>query len=109
MSSDLSRRARFSRPHPAPNRYVVEDVDPDEHGVKATFNTTLKAIVPLPHSAATLPKRDYTVGSKVLALYPETSCFYTATIKGGGPGLHKLSAQKVRVHASGRVLIPIHG
>ncbi|KDN52930.1 hypothetical protein K437DRAFT_253563 [Tilletiaria anomala UBC 951] len=77
------------------NRYVVQDAEEDSRGVSPTWNTTLKAIVPLPETALTLPARDYSVGHKVLALYPDTSCFYQATVKGGGPGVHKVSPKNL--------------
>lgn len=54
---------------------------------RTTYNTTLKAIVPLPESPDTLPTKDYTIGHDVLAVYPDTSCFYRAIVRGGGPGL----------------------
>lgn len=54
---------------------------------RTLYNTTLKAIVPLPESSATLPPRDYPSGHKVLAVYPDSTTFYPATILGGGPGL----------------------
>ncbi|PWN52756.1 hypothetical protein IE53DRAFT_253595 [Violaceomyces palustris] len=70
------------------NRYVVQDAE-DEGGAGPQWNTTLKAIVPLPESVATLPPQDYPVGAQVMGLYPDTSCFYRATVKGGGPGITK--------------------
>jgi SGF29 tudor-like domain len=77
-------------------RYVVQDAEEPEGGGPApTFNTTLKAIVPLPERVETLPKRDYAVGQKILALYPDTSCFYKATVKGGGPQMQKVPPSKV--------------
>lgn len=51
--------------------------------------------MPLPERVETLPKRDYAVGQKVLALYPDTSCFYKATVKGGGPQMQKVPPSKV--------------
>lgn len=67
------------------NRYVVVDAE-DPQG--PTYNTTLKAIVPLPESLHTLPPEDYKIGSQVLGLYPDTSCFYQATVRSGGPGMN---------------------
>ncbi|CEH11689.1 UNCHARACTERIZED [Ceraceosorus bombacis] len=66
------------------NRYVVQDA---EDRNSPTVNTTLKAIVPLPESVATLPPQDYAVGQWVMGMYPDTSCFYRAKVLGGGPGL----------------------
>lgn len=73
------------------NRYVVQDA---EDPTTPTFNTTLKAIVPLPETVATLPERDYSVGSQVMALYPDTSCFYRAVVKGGGPRMENMSRKQ---------------
>lgn len=45
-------------------------------------------------SPETLPAETYQPGHRVLALYPDTSCFYGATVKGGGPptmGKNKVS------------------
>ncbi|CAO1628014.1 unnamed protein product [Jaminaea pallidilutea] len=73
------------------NRYVVQDAEDD---TTPTFNTTLKAIVPLPESINTLPERDYGSGTQVLALYPDTSCFYRAIVKGGGPKMESLTRKQ---------------
>lgn len=74
------------------NRYVVQD---DEDAAMPTYNTTLKAVVPLPENLHTLPLEDYKVGTQVLGLYPDTSCFYRATVQGGGPGLNGKVTSKV--------------
>lgn len=74
------------------NRYVVQDAEDD---TTPTFNTTLKAIVPLPENVNTLPERDYGSGTQVLALYPDTSCFYRAIVKGGGPKMESLTRKQV--------------
>ncbi|CAD6983870.1 unnamed protein product [Tilletia controversa] len=76
------------------NRYVVRDLEDEDQTAPATWNTTLKAIVPLPETVQTLPSHDYTSGSQVMALYPDTTCFYRATIVSGGPGLQKMTATK---------------
>ncbi|UZJ52220.1 hypothetical protein CBS101457_001540 [Exobasidium rhododendri] len=76
------------------NRYVVQDA---EDTVMPTYNTTLKAIVPLPESLSTLPLDDYKVGTQVMGLYPDTSCFYQAIVRGGGPGVTgKITAKMQR-------------
>ncbi|KAI0057796.1 hypothetical protein BV25DRAFT_1872264 [Artomyces pyxidatus] len=70
------------------NRYEVQDVEPQEDGQPgAKFNTTLRAIIPLPDleapptSAAHLNAyQEFPTGSTVLALYPDTSCFYRAEV-----------------------------
>lgn len=74
------------------NRYVVRD---DEDEGMPTYNTTLKAVVPLPENLSTLPLEDYKVGTHVLGLYPDTSCFYRAVVRGGGPGLNGKITQKM--------------
>lgn len=73
------------------NRYVVQDA---EDPSTPTFNTTLKAIVPLPENVNTLPDKDYPPGSQVMALYPDTSCFYRAVVKGGGPRMDNLTKKQ---------------
>lgn len=78
------------------NRYVVQDA---EDPSTPTFNTTLKAIVPLPENVGTLPERDYAAGSHVMALYPDTSCFYRAIVKGGGPKMDNLTKKQVSARA----------
>ncbi|KIY43937.1 DUF1325-domain-containing protein [Fistulina hepatica ATCC 64428] len=62
------------------NRYDVQDVEPQEDGKPGrTYNTTSRAMVPLPDPNATsFPQ--FAVGSTVLALYPDTSCFYRAEV-----------------------------
>lgn len=75
------------------NRYVVQD---EEDPAMPTYNTTLKAVVPLPDHSRTLPPEDYKPGTHVLGLYPDTSCFYRAIVRGGGPGLGGRSNKKSR-------------
>lgn len=74
------------------NRYVVQDA---EDTAMPTYNTTLKAIVPLPESLQTLPPEDYKIGTQVMGLYPDTSCFYQAIVRGGGPGMNGRVTAKV--------------
>ncbi|GBE84923.1 hypothetical protein SCP_0701050 [Sparassis crispa] len=70
------------------NRYVVQDPEPQEDGQPGQcYNTTLRAIIPLPDpnappdSAAHLNAYpSFTAGSTVMALYPDTSCFYRAEV-----------------------------
>ncbi|KAG2344541.1 hypothetical protein BDR05DRAFT_999285 [Suillus weaverae] len=70
------------------NRYEVQDVEPQEDGQPGQcYNTTLRAIIPLPDpnalstSAAHLNAyQDFPTGSTVMALYPDTSCFYRAEV-----------------------------
>ncbi|KIK99638.1 hypothetical protein PAXRUDRAFT_131712 [Paxillus rubicundulus Ve08.2h10] len=70
------------------NRYEVQDVEPQEDGQPGQcYNTTLRAIIPLPdpnappNSAAHLNAyQEFSAGSTVMALYPDTSCFYRAEV-----------------------------
>ncbi|KAE9400450.1 hypothetical protein BT96DRAFT_857386 [Gymnopus androsaceus JB14] len=66
------------------NRYEVHD--PESVPV-VRYNTTLRSIIPLPDPNAPLGSpsslsayREFPVGSTVLALYPDTSCFYRAEV-----------------------------
>ncbi|KAJ3763702.1 SGF29 tudor-like domain-containing protein [Lentinula raphanica] len=66
------------------NRYEVHD--PESVPI-SRFNTTLRSIIPLPdpNAPAGSPSslsayREFPVGSTVLALYPDTSCFYRAEV-----------------------------
>lgn len=50
------------------------------------YNTTLRNIVPLPdrrNPSLTYPENDYSAGTQVMALYPDTTSFYRAVIVGG--------------------------
>ncbi|CAD6961111.1 unnamed protein product [Tilletia caries] len=49
-----------------------------------TWNRALEAIVPLPETVRTQPSHDYTYGSRMMALNPDTTCLYRATIVSGG-------------------------
>ncbi|GAA5936666.1 Sgf29p [Sporobolomyces koalae] len=90
------------------NRYGVEDVDydpanPTPEGGK--WNTTLKSIIPLPDKLdeRTYPEHPYPGGTSVLALYPETTSFYAATIEGGpyavstGTGKNKIKERIYKI------------
>ncbi|KAH8104552.1 SGF29 tudor-like domain-containing protein [Cristinia sonorae] len=70
------------------NRYEVQDPEPQEDGSPGqTYNTTLRAIIPLPDPNAHPDSPEhlnaypvFTAGSTVMALYPDTSCFYRAEV-----------------------------
>ncbi|KAH7909028.1 SGF29 tudor-like domain-containing protein [Hygrophoropsis aurantiaca] len=70
------------------NRYEVQDVEPQEDGQPGVcYNTTLRAIIPLPDPNAPLNNaahpnayQEFPAGSTVMALYPDTSCFYRAEV-----------------------------
>lgn len=71
------------------NSYTVQDDDDD--GTDGTYKAGMDNILPLPTSLATMPASDYPPNTRVLAMYPDTSCFYGATVKSGGPGLTRNS------------------
>lgn len=70
------------------NRYEVQDVEPQEDGQPGQcYNTTLRAIIPLPDPSALATSaahlnayQEFPAGSTVMALYPDTSCFYRAEV-----------------------------
>ncbi|KAF8134802.1 SGF29 tudor-like domain-containing protein [Mycena galopus ATCC 62051] len=70
------------------NRYEVQDPEPQENGEPGLcYNTTLKAIIPLPDPNAPPGSpshlssyQEFPPGSTVMALYPDTSCFYRAEV-----------------------------
>ncbi|KAG5645473.1 hypothetical protein DXG03_006018 [Asterophora parasitica] len=81
------------------NRYEVQDAEPQEDGqpglyveppickLYSLYNTTLRAIIPLPDPNAppNSPSHvsaypEFPVGATVMALYPDTSCFYRAEV-----------------------------
>ncbi|KAK7469216.1 hypothetical protein VKT23_003705 [Stygiomarasmius scandens] len=70
------------------NRYEVHDPEPQESGEPGLhYNTTLRSIIPLPDLNAPVGSpsslaayREFTAGSTVMALYPDTSCFYRAEV-----------------------------
>ncbi|KAI5986159.1 SGF29 tudor-like domain-containing protein [Pisolithus albus] len=78
------------------NRYEVQDVEPQEDGQPGQcYNTTLRAIIPLPDpsappNSASHPNayQEFSAGSTVMALYPDTSCFYRAEVVAAPSDLH---------------------
>ncbi|KAI0822258.1 SGF29 tudor-like domain-containing protein [Trametes gibbosa] len=70
------------------NRYEVQDPEPQEDGQPGQrYNTTLRAIIPLPDPLAPPDSAthlnaypEFSAGSTVMALYPDTSCFYRAEV-----------------------------
>ncbi|KJA23198.1 hypothetical protein HYPSUDRAFT_137927 [Hypholoma sublateritium FD-334 SS-4] len=69
-------------------KYEVQDVEPQENGEPGVIYTaSLKSIVPLPDPTASVGSPAhmslhpiFPIGSTVLALYPDTSCFYRAEV-----------------------------
>lgn len=76
--------------------YEVQDVEPQEDGQPGQcYNTTLRAIIPLPdpsvpQNSAAHPNayQEFPAGSTVMALYPDTSCFYRAEVIASPKDLH---------------------
>ncbi|KAL0961072.1 hypothetical protein HGRIS_006056 [Hohenbuehelia grisea] len=70
------------------NRYEVQDAEPQEDGQPGLcYNTTLRAIIPLPDpnaapgsSSHLTAYQEFPAKSTVMALYPDTSCFYRAEV-----------------------------
>jgi len=70
------------------NRYEVQDIEPQEDGNPGQcYKTTLSKMIPLPDPDASPSSPthlnayyEHPSGSTVLALYPDTSCFYRAQV-----------------------------
>lgn len=90
------------------NRYEVQDVEPQEDGQPGQcYNTTLRAIIPLPDpsappNSASHPNayQEFPAGSTVMALYPDTSCFYRAEVVAAPSDLHPPSRGVSSKHIS---------
>ncbi|PFH53901.1 hypothetical protein AMATHDRAFT_136099 [Amanita thiersii Skay4041] len=69
-------------------RYEVQDAEPQEDGQPGLlYTTSLRAIIPLPDPNAPTNSpahvnsyQEFPAGSTVMALYPDTSCFYRAEV-----------------------------
>ncbi|KAG6876518.1 hypothetical protein C0992_012602 [Termitomyces sp. T32_za158] len=77
------------------NRYEVQDAEPQEDGTGVLYNTTLRMIIPLPdpgaspgHPAHISSYQTFPAGATVLALYPDTSCFYRAEVIAAPKDMH---------------------
>lgn len=70
------------------NKYEVQDAEPQEDGQPGvTYITTPKSMIPLPDPNAHFGTpahvssyQDFAAGATVMALYPDTSCFYRAEV-----------------------------
>ncbi|KAM6494158.1 SGF29 tudor-like domain containing protein [Amanita muscaria] len=70
------------------NRYEVQDAEPQEDGQPGSlYFATLRAIIPLPDPNAPAGNpahvnsyQEFPAGATVMALYPDTSCFYRAEV-----------------------------
>lgn len=79
------------------NRYAVQDAEPQEDGQPGTVYTgmTLRSIIPLPDPTAPPNSAShqsaypvFPVGATVMALYPDTSCFYRAEVLASPNDMH---------------------
>ncbi|KAG6816806.1 hypothetical protein H0H87_002775 [Tephrocybe sp. NHM501043] len=77
------------------NRYEVQDAEPQEDGSGILYNTTLRAIIPLPDPTASQGSpahissyQTFSAGATVMALYPDTSCFYRAEVIAAPKEIH---------------------
>jgi len=83
-------------------KYEVQDAEPQEDGQPGvTYVTNIKSIIPLPDpnaapgsSAHVSSYQGFPAGSTVMALYPDTSCFYRAEV----------IATPKEMHPTGRVM-----
>ncbi|TFK40649.1 SGF29 tudor-like domain-containing protein [Crucibulum laeve] len=74
--------------NPEKHKYEVQDPEPQEDGqMGATYIATPKNLIPLPDPNAPIGSSahlgsypEFPVGSTVLGLYPDTSCFYRAEV-----------------------------
>ncbi|ORZ04012.1 SGF29 tudor-like domain-domain-containing protein [Syncephalastrum racemosum] len=65
------------------NKYSVEDIDPNEFGQKQQGRRYLlppRNVIPIPDHNEVKHLPEYGAGEIVLALYPNTTCFYKATV-----------------------------
>ncbi|KAI9291644.1 DUF1325-domain-containing protein [Neoconidiobolus thromboides FSU 785] len=64
--------------YPEKNRYQIEDAEVDDDGQKTKYILPTKYVIPLETKEL---NHEFPVGHEVLALYPNTTCFYKATVK----------------------------
>jgi len=73
------------------HRYEVEDIEPQEDGKPLRYTASLRSIpisiIPLPDKDASPGSpahlsayQEFPTGATVMALYPDTSCFYRAEV-----------------------------
>ncbi|KAK9764069.1 hypothetical protein K7432_008748 [Basidiobolus ranarum] len=65
---------------PEKNKYQVEDAEVDENGKRMKYNLPLRNIIPLPEEYTVGEIPEFGIDHVVLALYPNTTCFYKATV-----------------------------
>eukprot|EP00117_Sycon_ciliatum_P031132 scpid85093/ scgid24407/ SAGA-associated factor 29 homolog; Coiled-coil domain-containing protein 101 len=67
----------------ASTTYVVEDVDEEGKSVRDRHTVAKSCVTPLPKykaDPAVMPNALFPVGQKVMALYPQTTCFYPGLV-----------------------------
>jgi len=68
-------------------RYEVRDPEPGENGMPGqiyrTSSANLIAITPWDEYV----RHEYPIGKRVLARYPDTTCFFPATVMGSAKGI----------------------
>ncbi|KAH9953344.1 SGF29 tudor-like domain-containing protein [Russula dissimulans] len=83
--------ARIVKSHQDKYRYDVEDIEPQEDGKPLRYSASLRStplsIIPLPdkdapsgNPAHITAYQEFLTGATVMALYPDTSCFYRAEV-----------------------------
>jgi len=65
------------------NKYVIEDVFEDSQGKLPRHSLHRSLIIPLPcwKPPRKAERAFFNIGDNVLALYPQTTCFYAATVQ----------------------------
>jgi len=83
--------AKIVKSHQDKYRYDVEDIEPQEDGKPLRYSASLRStplsIIPLPDKDAPSGSpahitayQEFLTGATVMALYPDTSCFYRAEV-----------------------------
>lgn len=100
--------------NPGKELYEVQDVDQgdemvisesaDDAGGKK-FTMARSQIIPLPPDNMNIKRKrhEFVKGTTVLAMFPQTTCFYHATIAGGGPkSVSRCATERERPERFGR-------
>ncbi|KAG2010061.1 hypothetical protein CC2G_012911 [Coprinopsis cinerea AmutBmut pab1-1] len=78
-------------------RYEVRDAEEQEGSQAASFTAPQKFVIPLPDPKAS-SLHEFPVGSTVLGLYPDTSCFYRAEVMATPKQMTALSGAKQPIY-----------
>lgn len=73
------------------HRYIVDDIDEEGHNEQRRYHVSKRRIIPLPIYKAnppTNPEALFKPKQLVLALYPQTTCFYRALINDRPKDVH---------------------